>query len=69
MDKGVVDPRRGASNIWRLLAEAGYPPPADEFRVFGGLVSEVQDDPKHEAEYLADILKQARAAAARHLGD
>jgi hypothetical protein len=66
---GAVNPHLGAGNIRRLLAKAGYPPQADEFRVFVGLVSEIQDHPRHEAEYLADIVKQARAAAARHLAD
>jgi hypothetical protein len=51
--------------MWSLMAEADYPADADEFRVFVGMVSEIQDDPEHEAAYSTDIRQEARAALAR----
>ena len=38
----------------------------DEFRVFVGMVSEIQDHPEHEAAYTADIREEAKLALARH---
>ena len=61
-----VTPRAGAARIWSLMAEADYPPEAEEFRVFVGMVSEIQDHPEQVSAYIADIREEARAALSRH---
>jgi hypothetical protein len=66
IDAAELTPRDGAARIWRLMAEADYPPDTDDFRVFVGAVSEMQDHPEHEAAYEADIRAEARAAVARY---
>jgi hypothetical protein len=38
----------------------------DEFRVFVGMVSEIQDHAEHEAAYTADIREEAKSALERH---
>lgn len=59
-------PRVRACGLWLLMAEAGDPREADEFRVFVGIVSEIQHHPEEETADSTDILEQARAALARH---
>jgi hypothetical protein len=66
IDVGDVAPRDGAARIWALLAEADYPAETDEFRVFVGMVSELQDDPQHETDYEAAIRDEASAVLARY---
>jgi hypothetical protein len=66
IDTGDVSPRAGAARMWSLMAEADYPPATEEFRVFVGMVSEIQDHPEQEAAYTADIREEARAVLARH---
>jgi hypothetical protein len=66
IDAGNVAPREGAARIWVLMAEAGYPVETDEFRVFAGMLSEIQDYPEHEAAYEADIRVAASAVVARY---
>lgn len=63
--KNELPPYRGAAAIWRVLAEeeGGYP---DELRVFVGLASEWQDNPKHRDAYAEDIRDEARALIERH---
>jgi hypothetical protein len=68
IDAAEVRPRDGAARIWRLIAEADYPPETEDFRVFVGAVSEIQDHPEHQAAYEDDIRAEARAAMARHGG-
>jgi hypothetical protein len=65
IDAGELRPRLGAGRIWLLLAEADYPSDLDEFCVFAGLVSEIQDDPQHESAYTEDIRDEARRVIAR----
>ena len=65
IDARDVAPRAGAARMWSLMAEADYPADTDEFRVFVGMVSEIQDHPEHEAAYEADIRAAARAAITR----
>jgi hypothetical protein len=65
IDVAEVTPRAGAARIWQLMAEADYPPDTDEFRVFVGAVSQIQDHPEHEAAYEADIRAEARSIIAR----
>ncbi len=62
---GEVQPREGAARIWLLMSEANYPPEVEDFRVFVGAVSEMQDDPQHAAEYVNDIREEARAMLER----
>ena len=66
IDEDEVTPREGAARIWRLLADANYPPDTDDFRILVGAISEMQDHPEHEAAYEADIRAEARAAVARY---
>jgi len=63
---GTLAPRAGAARIWSLLSEAGYPPELAEFRVFVGLVSEIEDHPEHAETYIADILEEAEDVVARN---
>ena len=56
---GETSPRAGAARIWVLLAEADYPTELDEFRVFAGMVSEIQDHPELGAAYEARIVDEA----------
>ncbi len=46
------------------MAEANYPPGVEDFRVFVGAVSEIEDDPQHASAYRAVIRQQARAMLA-----
>jgi hypothetical protein len=62
---GAVTPRAGAARMWSLMAEVDYPSDVDEFQVFVGMVSEIQDDREHEAAYSTDIRQEARAVLAR----
>ncbi len=55
---GDMDPYRGASMIWwQFYERAGQPP---ELRGFVGLASQYEDDPQHRAEYLEDIVGEAK---------
>jgi hypothetical protein len=65
IDAGDVQPRDGAARIWLLMAEADYPPELEEFRVFVGMISEMQDHPQHEAAYAEDVRDEARAVIER----
>jgi hypothetical protein len=65
IDAGEIQPRRGAGRIWVVLAEADYPSELDEFRVFVGFVSEMQDHPEQAEAYAVDILAEARAVIER----
>jgi hypothetical protein len=57
--------REGAARIWRLMAEADYPAEVEDFRVFVGAVSEMQDDPQREAVYTNAIRDVAEAMLAQ----
>ena len=57
---GSTDPVVGARRIWVLLADENYPPELNDFRVFVGMVSEIDDHPEHRAGYTADIVAEAR---------
>ena len=47
------------------MAEANYPSEVEDFRVFVGAVSEIQDRPQHEAHYADEIReKHERASSA-----
>jgi hypothetical protein len=60
---GSVEPVSGARRIWVLLAEADYPPEADPFRVFVGMVSEIDDHPEDRTVYTRQIIDEARSAS------
>jgi hypothetical protein len=48
------------------MAEADYPIETEEFRVFVGMVSEIQDHPEHETAHEANIQDEAAAVLARY---
>jgi hypothetical protein len=62
---GEEQARAGASRIWLLMSEADYPPEVEDFRVFVGAVSEMQDDPQHATQYADVIREEARAMLER----
>ena len=66
IDSGEITPRGGAAQMWSLMSDADYPAETDEFRVFAGMASEIQDHPDQQATYTADIRDEARAALSRH---
>jgi hypothetical protein len=63
---GDLPPREGAARIWAVLAEADYPVETEEFRVFVGLASEIQDHPDRARAYESDIRDEASAVLARY---
>ena len=61
-----LDPVVGARQIWVRLAEASYPLELESFRVFVGMVSEIDDSPEHRDGYTTDILEEARRVVVKH---
>ena len=54
----------GAARVWVLMVEANYPHDVEDFRVFAGAVSEIEDDPRNASVYDAAIRDMARAKLA-----